>query len=117
MLKYPNLEQLENIAASLYQEEDSFLIDLIKDKRPDFEAYMFPQTWGSTALGFDGGNDFCGQAITQAYTTVFHELNTNTFVVLFNDKLAYMVYNPSEIFYADLAKQKLQSVRLAKKLY
>lgn len=117
MLKYPNLEQLENIAASLYRKEDSFLIDLIKDKRPDFEAYMFPQTWGTTALGFDEGNAFCGQAMTQAYTLVFHELNTNTFVVFFSEKLAYMVYNPSEIFYADLAKQKLQSIKLAKKLY
>lgn len=117
MSKYPNLEKLESIARTLYETEDLLLKERIKDSKPRFEAHMFPQTWGSTALGFDDTIVYGGQAMTMAYTTVFHELVTETFVVFFDEELAYMVYDPSEIFYGDFAKQKLQSVKLAKKLY
>lgn len=116
MSKYPSLEKLENIAASLY-EVDSTLKERIGERVPRFEVHMFPQRWGSTKLGFDDAIMYGDQAMMMAYTTVFHEVVTETFIVFFGNELAYMVYDPSEIFYADFAKQKLQSIKLAKKLY
>lgn len=117
MTKYPNLEKLENATRALYERDDLILRERIKDNEPIFEAHMFPQTWGSTALGFDDTIAYGGQTMTVAYTVVFHELVSETYTVFFNEELAYIVHNPSEIFYADFARQKLQSVKLAKKLY
>lgn len=117
MSNYPNLEKLEALASSLYTAEDFLLKQRIGDNSPKLEAFMFPQKWGSANLGFDDVFPYSEQSTVSAYTVVFHELNTETFVVFFGGELAYMVYDPSEIFYADLAKQKLQSVKLAKKLY
>lgn len=117
MLKYPNFENLEKIVRIPYFTENSPFAERLKGRKPNFEVYMFPQTWGSTALGFDEENVFSGQAMTDAYTVVFHEIESETYFVFFDDKLAYAVYDPSEIFYADFANRKLQTVRIAKKLY
>jgi hypothetical protein len=38
----------------------------------DVEVIMFPQTWGSTALGYGGMG---GAAVTSAYTVVVHDLD------------------------------------------
>lgn len=59
------------------------------ERRPyhdEVEVYSFPQTWGSTALGF-GGID--GQAMTTAQTTVC--ICGNSAAVYFGRRLAYKV--------------------------
>ena len=51
-----------------------------KTRRPhdeDVEVYLFPQTWGSTALGYGG---IGGSAMTSDYTVV---------VMLYNDVCVY----------------------------
>lgn len=53
----------------------------------DIEIVMFPQTWGSTALGYGGVG---GNAMTTAYTVIIH--NNFTFCVYFGyGRLAYKV--------------------------
>lgn len=67
----------------------------------DVEIYSFPQTWGSTALGFGG---IGGQAFTVAQTTIcFEFLNSKEIAsVYFGKRFAYKVENPNENFYDDL---------------
>ena len=67
---------------------------------------FFPQTWGSTALGFSG---IGGAAITTAYTVVLKY--NNRFAVYFNDRFAYAIDNPNELFKEDLIAQNLAYVR------
>ena len=97
-MKYPNLELLEYklrlALANTYP-------------RLKFEAEMFPQTWGSTALGFGG---IGGQAITTAYTTVFHEIYHDIHAVFFDNQLAYIVKKSNEAFNADLLTRNMADV-------
>ncbi len=55
---------------------------------------MFPQTWGSTALGFGG---LGGQAMTRAYTIVIQGPD-GTLAVYWNGRLGYLIpaTGPSE---------------------
>ena len=61
-----------------------------KTRRPnewDIEVVMFPQTWGSTALGYDG---IGGAAMTPAYTVIV--MCHNEYCVYFgHDRLAYKI--------------------------
>lgn len=81
----------------------------IKDKKyyPEVEMYMFPQMWGSTALGFGGMG---GQAMTSAYTTVAADIQYGYYGVFFGEKLAYLVTDPSDEFFEDLKKGNMASI-------
>lgn len=78
-----------------------------KKYRPEFSMYMFPQTWGDTALGFGG---IGGQAITSAYTTVIIDEYTGWCGVFFNEGLAYVVHDPNQYFFEDLRNGEMQPV-------
>lgn len=82
--------------------KDSTLIGI-----DDFEMYTFPQTWGSTALGFGGMG---GQAMTTANTYVFipQYANQKCFVY-FGSRFAYAVPY-SEKFMEDVRKGNMVSV-------
>jgi len=55
----------------------------------DFGVYaMFPQTWGSTALGHGGMG---GAAMTTAYTVVLECYATQEFLVYFGGEMCYKV--------------------------
>lgn len=71
----------------------------------DFDVYVFPQTWGSTALGYGG---FGGQAMTSASTIVLYAQSANIARVYFGgERLAYQIINPNRIFFEDLFAQRL----------
>ena len=74
---------------------------------PNVRLYLFPQMWGSTALGFPGVG---GQAMTLAYTTVILDDSTGWTAVFFHESLAYKIKNPNDIFYKDLYNFKMKSV-------
>lgn len=117
-MKYPNLELLEyiteNTACELFENE------LIMSTYHKFKMYVFPQTWSSTALGFDGCG---GQAITEAYTTVvemeLRNINKRTcdiiYAVFFDGRIAYMCLNPNAIFLTDLKNMDMESQKKARK--
>ena len=79
-------------------------------KYPDFDFTMFSQVWGSTALGFNG---IGGQALTKAYTIVLKEQNTNMFFVFFEERFAYMIKDPNELFQKDFENHNMKPVYLA----
>ena len=79
-------------------------------KFPQVEVEVFIQGWGSTALGFGG---IGGQAMTSAYTTVVSDNEAGWHSVFFGDRLAYLIYNPNDIFFDDLRKHQMKPVYAA----
>jgi len=74
----------------------------------DFEIMaMFPQQWGSTALGFD---DIGGAAMTTAYTIVVRGSQGGEILVYFDDRFAYRISRPGEAFWNDVAARNLAAV-------
>jgi aspartate aminotransferase-like enzyme len=84
-------------------------------RRPDLselEIYSFPQTWGSTALGFDG---IGGSAMTTALTVVvMHGVEA---CVYFGGSFAYRIEDINEAFRADMQRYDMKPVTGARKLY
>ena len=128
-MKYPNLELIEyiteNTANILFEE-------LMMRTVHRYKMYVFPQTWSTTALGFDKIGCCSGQAITEAYTTVveitlykiesgkdirgitYEELDDKIYAVLFDGKIAYMCLNPNHKFLKDLSNMRMKSQREAR---
>lgn len=75
--------------------------------RPNTTVHVFPQTWGSTALGFEGIG--CS-AMTTAYTTVIQVDNTELYGVFFGEEFAYLVDNPLPVFFEDLKNRNMAPV-------
>jgi len=71
----------------------------------DIEVYVFPQGWGSTALGYSG---IGGSAMTSSHTIVLHAFHTNIVRVYFGgSKIAYEIKNPTREFFEDLYNHNL----------
>ena len=112
---YPNLELLEYKSRDILMNEEDFLdLYLSNEFYPDFVVDVFSQTWGSTALGFGG---IGGQSITEAYTTVVHEINSNFYLVFFDEHPAYIVRSPKDSFFEDLRDRNMASIEEAKGRY
>jgi hypothetical protein len=81
----------------------------------DLTVYaMFPQSWGSTALGFGG---IGGQAITSAYVCVIESNLVGGYAVYFNARLAYVINRPNEKFMTDIAGHRMVDANLGKNTY
>jgi hypothetical protein len=82
----------------------------------DFDVYaMFPQTWGSTALGHGGMG---GASMTTAYTIVLECYATNEFLVYFGGQMCYKVDRHSKnlaAFLGDCNNRCLESKRKSEK--
>lgn len=105
-------------ASAIKNPDDYPELYLKKVRRPrddETEVYMFPQTWGSTALGYGG---IGGSAMTTAYTVVIS--SGRSYCVYFGPgRLAYKVdisrANPA--FFNDLKNHTMASVSEAKGKY
>lgn len=81
----------------------------------DLTVYaMFPQTWGSTALGFGG---IGGAAMTTAYTIIIESELVAGLAVYFGGHFAYRIDRPNEKMLEDIARQCMADVKSAKGLY
>lgn len=78
----------------------------------DIQIIHFPQTWGSTALGFGG---IGGAAMTTAYTTVV--ICRNHAAVFFDGKHCYSVDDFNEDFMKDVGQRNMPSLSEAEKRY
>ena len=82
----------------------------------DFGVYaMFPQTWGSTALGHGGMG---GAAMTTAYTVVLECYHTQEFLVYFGGQYCYTISRRSaniNVFVEDCKNHSLASKRQSEK--
>lgn len=76
----------------------------------DFTVYaMYPQTWGSTALGHGG---IGGASMSTAYTVVLECMDTQEYLVYFGGQLCYTVSRRSanfNVFIEDCKNQCLAS--------
>ena len=75
---------------------------------------MFPQTWSSTALGFQG---IGGQAITSAYVCIIESNLLGQLAVYFGERLAYVIKRPNEKFMEDIASQRMVDAHLGNITY
>lgn len=125
--RYPNLELLEYKARAALSRDEEFL-KIFEEKKKnkkyvyaEIDAVVFPQIWGSTCTGFDVTEDGSpargGCAMTKEYTTVFHELLTDTYIIFFGEKMCYKVTNANAEFYEDLQKRQMASLSEAKRRY
>ena len=125
--RYPNLELLEYKARAALSRDEEFL-KIFEEKKKnkkyvyaEIDAVVFPQIWGSTCTGFDvtedGSPAWGGCAMTKEYTTVFHELLTDTYIIFFGEKMCYKVTNANAEFYGDLQKRQMASLSEAKRRY
>lgn len=78
----------------------------------DLTVIHFPQTWGSTALGFGGMG---GAAMTTAYTTVV--ICRKNAAVFFNGRHCYSVDDFPEKFMDDVNKRRMASLKEAQERY
>ncbi len=89
-----------------------------KTRRPttrDFTVYaMFPQTWGSTALGHGGMG---GAAVSTAYTVVLYCMETQEFLVYFGHEYCYTVRGRNELFLEDCRNQNIAGKRESAKYF
>ena len=89
-----------------------------KIRRPttrDFTVYaMFPQTWGSTALGHGGVG---GASICTAYTIVLYCMTLQEFLVYFGHEYCYTVKGHSEQFLEDIKNHNLADKRSSGKYH
>jgi hypothetical protein len=86
-------------------------------KHTDYDmtvAAMFPQTWGSTALGFGGVG---GQAITTAYVVIVKSNLTGEWAVYFGGRLAYVIARPNEVFYVHIHANTMVDANKGKATY
>lgn len=94
---------------------NELLLDFKKDlKEPDdIDVYVFPQGWGSTALGYGGMG---GSAMTSSHTIVLYAQYFNIVRVYFGCKrLAYEIANPNKLFFKDLFSGGLEECSKAGK--
>lgn len=125
--RYPNLELLEYKARAELSSDEEFLKIFEERKKnkkyvyAEIDAVVFPQIWGSTCTGFDvtedGSPAWGGCAMTKEYTTVLHELLTDTYIIFFGEKMCYKVTNANAEFYEDLQKRQMASLSEAKRRY
>lgn len=125
--RYPNLELLEYKARAALSRDEEFL-KIFEEKKKnkkyvyaEIDAVVFPQIWGSTCTGFDvtedGSPAWGGCAMTKEYTTVLHELLTDTYIIFFGEKMCYKVTNANAEFYEDFQKRQMASLSEAKRRY
>ena len=102
----PNLELLLYKAQVVLAKDENFVAAVRAKKESrrvfslDFVVEVFPQMWGSTCTGFDvmpdGSPAMSGCAMTEAYTTIVHERQTDCYVVFFGDRACYKVENANQ---------------------
>lgn len=114
----PNLELVVWKAKSLLAQNTEFLQRIIDNKvdTTEFDVLLFPQWWGTAATGFDD-YQISQQVMTKEYTTVVHEIATDSYVVCFGEKTCYLVIGPNKEFLEDLEQHKLAAIGQAKYRY
>jgi len=98
---------LKDIAETFKHEVYNKDYEYFRKNRCEPQVYVFPQLWGSTALGFGG---IGGQAMTSAYTTVVEDFNSGWCGVFFGTKLAYIIKNPNQMFFEDMQKNNMEPI-------
>ena len=124
-MKYPDLYYIEKVFLEEVKKAYPKIFNKEKTKEHKCRVNVFPQTWASTATGFNLESVYSGQAITDEYTTVISlywwEVDENgwwnpkddVYGVFFGNKLAYICKHPNERFRFDLRNRRMRSQKMA----
>lgn len=125
----PNLELLE-YQAKLIIKQNKKTMEILKEHFSskgyknvliDLDIEVFSQIWGSTCTGFDvcsdGSPAMSGSAMTKAYTCVFYESISDTYLIFIDGRFCYLVDEPNAKFLKDLKNKRLESLSKAQKMY
>lgn len=124
-MKYPNLELIESTFKEKVKERYPEIFNKEKTEEHKCRVNVFPQTWASTATGFNLGSVYSEQAVTDEYTTVISlywwevnedgrwNIKDDVYGVFFGDKLAYFCKHPNEKFHFDLKNKQMRPQRTA----
>lgn len=93
-----DFSKVNEILNQVYKENKHLVLDINQ-----IEVYIFPQTWGSTAMGFD---EVGCRAVTVAYTIVAL-VGRNKAYVYFNGRFAYKLNCLNAVFLTDLYKRTI----------
>lgn len=69
----------------------------------DGSLYVFPQLWGSSALGYGG----VGMSAMEFANTVVIVTDNAAYVYLGRPELAYVIVHPTDKFFEDIHKQNM----------
>ena len=125
-MSYPNLELVEYKFIEVLRKSNTFELRREKLREKwlppiEFDVEVFSQVWGSTCTAFDidseGRACIGGCAMTKAYTVVIREESTEIYGVFVGSRFAYLVVNPSDLFFEDLKNCNMATVSEAGKKY
>ena len=122
MSQYPNLSLIEErfknaISKEIREKKEQEKQEGKSMPIPHFSAIVFPETFSNTAGVFCDVGTVSGQAMTEQYITVMHESLTDIYAVFGDDRLAYVVEQPSEAFFEDLDKRQIRAIGEARTAY
>lgn len=119
-IKVPNLESLLERSRQMLLEDQEFLeaLEKVKERKKDPSLQMdlliecFPQWWDRGCTPFDPPDKKIRRSKTlrAEYTSIVHELTTDTFLVYFGDRFGYKVYQTGLTFYDDMRTHMMASV-------
>lgn len=125
--EYPNLPLIEHIFIEQALQLEN---ERLRDARFSYcQAEVFLQKWPNTAGGFDKPGTVSGQAFTDMYTTIMEmrwylgkEVRACPekdviYGVFFGNRMAYLVIDPTELFFEDRRNRNMASVANAKDRY
>ena len=124
-MKYPDLYYIEKVFLEEVKKAYPEIFNKEKTKEHKCRVNVFPQTWASTATGFNLESVYSGQAFTDEYTTVISlywwevdedgwwNPKDDVYGVFFGDKLAYFCKHPNEKFQFDLENRQMRPQKTA----
>lgn len=125
--KVPNLESLLERSRQMLLGDQEFLeaLEKVKERKKNPSLQMnlliecFPQWWDRGCTPFDppGKKVRRSKILRAEYTSIVHELTTNTFLVYFGDRFGYKVFQTGLDFYDDMRTHMMAGVSRAAELY
>ena len=126
-IKVPNLESLLERSRQMLLEDQEFLetFEKVKERKKDPSIQMdllidcFPQWWDRDCTPFDPLDKKVRRSkiLRAEYTSIVHELTTDTFLVYFGDRFGYKVYQTGLDFYDDMRTHMMAGVSKAAERY
>lgn len=126
-IKVPNLESLLERSRQMLLTDQEFLeaLEKVKERKKDPSLQMnlliecFPQWWDRGCTPFDPPEKKVRRSkiLRAEYTSIVHELTTDTFLVYFGDKFGYKVYQTGLDFYDDMRTHMMAGVSKAPERY
>lgn len=126
-IKVPNLESLLERSRQMLLGDQEFLeaLEKVKERKKDPSLQMnlliecFPQWWDRGSTPFDPPDKKVRRSkiLRAEYTSIVHELTTDTFLVYFGDEFGYKVHPAGLDFYDDMRTHSMAKVSKAAEVY